>query len=219
MGLGARALICCGVLMLCSVLIVAQSGRRLPKTSPAPPPEATEQEEEKPKPSKPPEPTITLIVGVDELTISQIPPHFFSTVLGACENRLRDSGAVRVEGTSRSFNRGDAVKRAKAEKEAYVVLLELQSESFGRRQPYGNVNIDDLYVGYTVFAPVTAKNVTAGRTYPQTHRRVGVLGRPRTGTGVMYAEYLVKEAAREAAERILAAFHIKLDKERIPATD
>lgn len=188
--------------------VTAQSGRRLPKTAPTPAPKPTPEAETVKKPASSKEPELSLIVGIDDHNTFHIPMYYTSAVLDGCAATLRNSGVVRLEGANRNFNRGEAVNRAKAEKETYVVLLELQLDSFGRRQGLGNVNVDDLYISYWVFTPGTAKVKTSGRTYPQTHRRVGI-GIPGGGRGAVYAEYLLKEASREAAERILDAFHLK----------
>ncbi len=202
-----------GILSL--VLLVAfaagvnpQSGRRLPKTAPTPAPEPTPEAEPVKKPASSREPELSLIVGIDDHNTFHIPMYYTSSVFDGCTAALRDSGAVRLESANRNFNRGEAVHRAKAEKETYVVLLELELDTFGRRGGLGNVNVDDLYISYSVFTPGTAKIKTSGRTYPQTHRRVGI-GVPGGGRGAIYAEYLLKQASREAAERILDAFHIK----------
>lgn len=184
----------------------SQSGRRLPKSAPTPAPEPSPEIEPVKKPDRSKEPSLKLIVGIDDHSMYAMPIYYNSAVLEACINRLRDSEAVRIDGTERNMNRGSAVNKAKAEKEIFVVYLELGVDSLARRSPAGIVEVDDLYVGFTVFSPTTAKIAASGRTYPQAHRRVGI-GVPSRGP--LFGEYLLKEAAREAAERIMAAFHIK----------
>lgn len=198
------------VLLLLSLVAGAtsQSGRRLPKSAPTPAPEPSQEIEPVKKPDRSTEPSLKLIVGIDDHNMYAMPVYYNSAVLEACVNRLRDSRTVRIDGTERNLNRGGAVNKAKAEKETYVVYLELGVDSLARRSPAGIVEVDDLYVGFTVFSPTTAKIASSGRTYPQAHRRVGI-GVPGRGRGPLYGEYLMKEAAREAAERIMAAFHIK----------
>ena len=112
------------------------------------------------------------------------------------------------------MTRGDAVKKAKTGTEGqHVVWLQVGTESFGGSQG-GNVNLRDVFIEYIVFAPTTAKVFASGRTYPGTQRNKSVI--PTTRTGGLYGDYLYNEAAREAAERILDAFHVPTQPSRLP---
>ena len=111
------------------------------------------------------------------------------------------------------MDRVDAVRRAKAEKEDYVVWLQIESDVLdaGKQQKDGP---DELYVRYTIFEPVTGKVRQSGRTHQQIYKtgRGGVSTSTRNSP--VYSEYALKQAAREAAARILEAFDIKLRDER-----
>jgi hypothetical protein len=115
------------------------------------------------------------------------------------------------------MNRGDAIKLAKSEKVAFVALLQLRSEgSMGptmSSNSYGDVSIE-----YVVFSPETAKVVTSGKTYPHAYGKGGVVVGPKTTgrTSQVYADQLLKQAAREAADRILSALHLVLPERTIP---
>src|ERR687892_239449 len=94
----------------------AQSGRRLPKTAPTPEPKPTPEVEPVKKPDRSREPSVKLIVGIDDHSMYAVPLYYNSAVLEACVDRLRDSGGVRIDATDRNLNRGGAVNKAKGEK-------------------------------------------------------------------------------------------------------
>jgi hypothetical protein len=75
-------------------------------------------------------------------------------------------------------------------------------------------NFSDIYIEYVVFIPQTAKVATNGHTYQRSFRSGGVIGLPRTSGAA--SEYALKDAAREAAERILAAIRNHMPGDRIP---
>jgi hypothetical protein len=194
------------LLLICALIVVAQSGRRAPKSAPIPAP--TPESSPTPTAKKSPErPALPLIVGIDARdSFANIPLYFYDTVLQSCAERLRHEPSVAVEVGSRDVNRGDAVKRAKAEKEGYVVLLQLRVDSIGSSS--GNADLSRVYIEYFVFAPMTAKQVISGSAYQQAYRTGGVILGPTSSGGVAYTEYRLKQAARDAAERILHGLHI-----------
>ncbi len=102
----------------------------------------------------------------------------------------------------KDLSRGDAIKKAKAETKSYVVYMTLSYDTAGRRA-------DEVLLEYIVFAPVTAKIVTSGRSY-MTGRRAGpvVVQPPRTRDGVFYPEETLRRMGEEAGERILKAMHL-----------
>ena len=89
------------------------------------------------------------------------------------------------------------MKRAKSLQEGYVVLLQLQGE-----RGSGNQDLSLLYVEYFVFAAGSARPVTSGSAYQHAagYKDI-VVGRTGRGT-IAQIEYRLKQAAREAAERI-----------------
>ena len=210
--------LCTALLVICASAVAAQSGRRARK--PAPEPVATP--EAKPTAEKPAEkekPRLTFIVGVDRYEgFSTIPLNYYDTVTRSCANRLDDATAVKVDIVHGELSRSDAISRAKAEKEGYVVWLQLKAENL-RGDPTTVDNLSQLYIEYWVFAPTTAKRVAFGHTYQQGYRKGGVVvGPPSSGRGsVGYSEYMLKQAARDAAERILGELKIAPGG-RLPAT-
>ncbi len=183
---------------------MAQSGRRVKKTTPAPVP-TPEAASSPAKSAKKPEPAVRFVVGMDRYSLSvDARASYWSGTLASVVDRLNDSAAVEVTQVSKSMTRGEAVSRAKSEKGAYVVWLELRNDSrtASSRTDY------QVYIQYWVFSPTTAKLKTSGNAYPQAYRNRGVIVSPRTSN--IYDDYQLQQAAREAAERILDAFKLHL---------
>lgn len=197
-------------LCLTPTAVIAQSGRRLPNSKPvaAPTPEPTPTpaaEKEKPKPA------YSVLVGIDSDSFLGIPLQYYSVAVEACAARIEASSSVQVAGQQTRVSRSEAIRRAKAEKETYVVWLQLRDDSMGADR--GASSSSEIVLEYLLLAPGTAKQVTAGRTYQSATRRGGVIVNPRTtGRGTIYGEHLIKEAAREAGERILSALTLPTGK-------
>lgn len=207
-----------GMLISLNALVgQAQSGRRLPKTS-APPPEAKPEAKPAEKRETDEKAKVSIILGIDGRQISyNIPLYFYDSVLQSCADKLRDAPSVKLDVTGRNMSRGEAIKLAKSQKVAYVVLLELRPDGMGVG-PMSPDSYTEVLIEYVVFAPENAKVITSGRTYPRAFRKGGVIMGPRTGgrTSPIYAEQLLKQAARDAAERILSALHLIIPGRTIP---
>jgi hypothetical protein len=184
--------------LICLSAAHGQSGRRTPKpkTVVTPAPEA----EPTPAPKKQTsEPTLTFILGIDQNDgFSNVTLNTLSGVRRNLGQRLAESDGIRVEISQRSMSRGDAVKQAKAEKDSYMVWVQVKNDTMRTAQ---NEN-QNAYIEYTVFAPGSGKVETSGSSYPQ-NRSKDILGRRTTDID---GDYFLNRAAREAAERILAKF-------------
>ena len=199
-------------LLSCASTDMAQSGRRVRKSpppaaeaAPEPTPTATPASSEKPKPR------FTFLVGLDRHDgFANIPLYAYDGVLRSLVDRLDDSPVVQVSGTQSDMSRGDAVQKAKAEKEGYVVWLQLRADTMNSNTRNSG-NLDNIIIEYWVFAPTTAKVTTFGRTYTQSQRNRGILS-PRT-SGIYGDRYLI-QAAQEAADRILAHFQVQTPPDR-----
>jgi hypothetical protein len=194
--------VCMTLVAICTLAVFAQSGRRVRKSAamPLPTPEATPL----PTPVEKPKPAFTFIVGLDSFgDFSNVSLNAFSGVLRSCVGRLNDSPSVRAQVATRSLSRGEAIKMAKAEKESYIVFLELRSEGFSGGTDI-NRNSNNVFIQYSVLAPITAKTATQGHTYPDAYRNRGINLPSSTSTG----DYYLNQAARGAAERILKHFHV-----------
>lgn len=201
---GLAVAFCAALLAVCALAVVAQSGRRVRKSTPSvsvPTPEATPTP---PTPAEKPKPAFTFIVAIDKYgDFSRISLNAFSGVLRSCADRLDDSLSVKAEISTHDMSRADAVRQAKTEKEAYVVWLQLRPNTFT-----GQTGIYDdpynVYVEYSVFAPTTAKQATSGNTYPEAYRNKQI----KLPTSTTNGDYYLNQAARGAAERILDHFHL-----------
>ena len=193
------------IIVLCALSVQAQSGRR--RTTPPPAaPVPTPTPEPTPTPRKNDnEDELVFLLGTDRYSSNvNLPFSYYDAVLNGCAERLRAGTSASVDVISKDFSRSDAIKRAKAETKSYVVLMTLSADTAGRRA-------DELLLEYIVFAPVTAKIVTSGRSY-MTGKRAGpvVVQPPRTRDGVYYPEETLRRMGEEAGERILKAMHLNL---------
>lgn len=195
----------------CAAVAVAQSGRRSASKPSTPPPVSTPTES---SPSNPTESTskkaapIQVLVGIeDPSSLAGVPRYFADTALDVCAHRLSEPSGVSVTAGPRTLTRGDAVKAAKVETARYVVWLQVgNSSADASRQASGSP--DNFYVNFILFEPATAKvkqsgQVTAGRKAG----KVGV-GVP-SSRNTVYLEQVIRDEARQAAERILSALGIK----------
>ncbi len=151
-----------------------------------------------------------MLVGIDKHEVfSTIPFYVFDTVLDNCIRRLGEADIVMPTSAGSDMNRAAAIKAAKQETVRYVVLLHLGSEyaDAGKQAKAGQ---DELYVDYMMFEPETAKVKASGRTHQHIYQtgRGGVTLPSKNSP--IYSEYAIKEAAREAADRILGQFDIKV---------
>ena len=203
-------------LALCVVNVAAQSGRhvRKPVTSATPSPEPTPIEKSNPKGKS----NLALVIGIQRDTFSNAALYYDGVVLRGCADRLRDSSAT-VDVSQKDINRAEAIKLAKASKDAFVVLLKIGPSSIELdRGTYGNPNLSDLYIEYVVFAPTTAKVAASGRSYQRALAKGPVVVGPTTSgrNNSIYTEQLLRQAAQDAAERILHSLHISLPGTTIP---
>jgi hypothetical protein len=200
------------IIFACASATLAQSGRRSSTTTTTAPsvsgPKTVEKKPEKPS-------RLQLLVGIDNRDPrSNIPSYVSDTVIDNCVRRLGDASDVIVTSAGPGMNRSDAIKRAKEETIRYVVWLQIGSElADSGKQPSKN-SVDELYVSYTILEPKTAKLKQTGRSHHQIYQtgRGGVSAPNKNSP--LYSEYALKQAAQETAERVLAAFDIKLRDER-----
>jgi hypothetical protein len=204
----------------------SQSGRRKtdpsrqsPVPQPTPTPEEQGESESQPRSTRSNDKLIvaTFVVCEDEnvsldFTLSSnrdfISAEFFQ--------RLKRSSLVSVERGGKA-TRGGARDRAKKEHEAHVVLLQLEEDrmaprSRDRRQT-GGADPAAIAIRLYVYSPVTGDlkftDVVTQRPYRPTTSIGGVrvpipVGRPERYPG----EQQLAQAARDAADRLLAKFNI-----------
>ncbi|HKS28263.1 MAG TPA: hypothetical protein VJS44_10605 [Pyrinomonadaceae bacterium] len=208
-----------GLLVVASLLLLlaadgiqAQSGRRAPKpvspSVPAPTPQ--------PEPAKtkaPTEPQISLLILSDisqNINFAIASPERITRWVG---KRLRDASALSVnEGDSSS--RKDAINRAKALKEGFVVFLQIDQMGYYTTTPgSARPSYDDMRINYYLYAPVTGKAQSSGVVYMKDSRGIiGGIGRgqglPVCYPGISRDDYILIQASLEVASRIMNALNV-----------
>ena len=206
-----QTLLLIAVLLACTAVAHAQSGRRSTDGTTTTAPSVSGPKTVEKKPDKPPK--LQLLVGIDNRDPrANIPYYVTDTVIDNCVRRLGDAADVIVTSAGHGMSRSDAIKRAKEETVRYVVWLQIGSElADSGKQPSKN-SVDELYVSYSILEPGTAKFKQTGRSHHQIYQsgRGGVSSPTSSRNNPTYSEYALKQAARETAERVLDAFAIKL---------
>jgi len=207
------------LLLILTVLLTlgvahAQSGRRSSSaTTTTPPTTATAPTGAKAAEKKATaEPRLQLLVGINRAdAFTTTPFYVYDTVLADCMKRLTEAEIVFVNSGGNSMNRSAAVKAAREETTRWVVSLELRS-FFAEAGRQIKPDQDELYIDYTVIEPVTGKIKRSGRTQRHIYQQAGRGGNslPTMKNGPNYSEYSIKQAALEAADKILAGFDIKV---------
>jgi hypothetical protein len=179
---------------LMAVIASGQSGRKLPTWSdPKPSPSPTPSDDQKQAKDK--NPLTTLIVTQYVMMVGS--SYYTNVAIETCLARLKASAAATIN-HERDMTRKDATERAKKETAAYVVWLEMDTDSMNTGMGGGNPY--RLFLTYAVFTPGTAKIKTQGRIYQSNvGSSSGPMGAP-TGGGPDYRLALV---GPEAADRIL----------------
>jgi hypothetical protein len=192
------------IALIVSATTAAQSGRRSVK-----PAEKT---------VSPPQKRVSLLVSIEDRDqFSNIPYYLADTTLDACIDRLRDASEISVSSSTRGMSRADANRRARTEKQIYVVWLQIVSGLPDSAKP-SKKGPEELYVRYTIFEPATARVIAEGRTQKSIYRMSGggVSSQTPSRDSPIYSEYALKRAAREAGELVMRAFEIKPPEERVP---
>ena len=191
------------MVLFCVFNANAQSGRRSPKSA-----EKSEKTTSQRK--------VSLLVSIEDRNqFSNMPYYLADGALDSCIDRLRDAAEISVSSSAKGMNRADAAHRAKAEKEMYVVWLQIVSDlPENAKQP--KKGPDELYLRYTIFEPATARVKAEGRTHQPIYRMSGGgMSAPTSSrNNPIYSEYALKQAAREAAELVMRAFEITPPEER-----
>ena len=200
------------VIALCAWTIQAQSGRKHVKPAPAaaiptPTPQPTPAPKKVDKESE-----LMFFIGADRNdSYAMLSYAYYDWVVRGCADRLRAGSSAGVDITDKSFSRGEAIKKAKAETRSYTVLLNLKFNNMAREY-------EELILEFIVFAPGTAKIVTQGHSYPNANRSGPVIVGPSSrGPGSeLYRERLLRQAGEDAANRILKALHLDVTIPRQP---
>jgi hypothetical protein len=190
----------------------AQSGRKGQK-SPVPAESAPQGESESgPKHDAPkkPDALVSFVVMLGDEGILMIEPMARDDVAKNFLRRLGSSQAVSVTNAG-AGHRSDARKRAKDEATAYVVLFQLEEENYAAST--GRVDSRTLVIKTFVYAPKTGDLKYTDTVYQRPYRstaRVGGIPLPVPTRGIERypSQRELEQAARDAADRLLARFQI-----------
>ena len=190
----------------CCLSANAQSGRRQVKPPPsAPVPTPTPEPTPTPAPKRAENEFNFFVAAGDRGSFRYAPFTFSDAARDGCAERLKQKTALAVDVSPRELTRNDAIKKAKAGKTTYVVLVTLIEDTMSASSS-GDI---ELEIDYVVFAPETAKVVASGRTYESSVRKGPVsVGRPRGSNLPAYRESLVRRAGEDAGERIAKSLHL-----------
>jgi len=199
------------LLLASSGVLFAQSGRKStggsPSTTTTTTPSVAGPKTTEKKPAA--QPKLQLLVGIDRSGVfSNVPYYIYDTVLENVIRRISEANIV-LANAGGAMNRSEAVKAAKQEKVRWVVLLEIRSVYADSGRQVKN-NQDELAVDFTTIEPETGKIKRSGQTHQHIYQNGrGGISLP-SKNGAVYSEYSIKQAALEAADRILAGFDISV---------
>lgn len=200
------------LLLVASGSALAQSGRRNQKEPPSPSPTPSPAPQPVAQPKATPQPRISVLVAADISQSLYLSIPFPEKVQMWVTQRLRDSAALEVaEGGN--LNRAEAVKRAKASKETFVVFVKVdQMNNSASAARAGRANMDDISISFTIFAPTTGKSQFSGTVYLSERGGLARVGRIRKAPlcypGVRGDELLLLEASLEVASRVMGSFSV-----------
>ncbi|HEV7743811.1 MAG TPA: hypothetical protein VGO56_02340 [Pyrinomonadaceae bacterium] len=194
------------IFALCPVTIAtAQSGRRATKSpaTPATPPPLPDPTPVAPVTQEKPKPTLQLVVGIEKYDgFSNVSMNTYEGVLRSCAQQLDEPPSVSVERLEHPMSRTEVTKRAREEKVAYVVWLRLREDGMSAN---GTGTPNNAYIEYMVFAPITAKVIASGATYPKNRRINQGSGLPSPNGDPNF-----NDAARATANKILSALQLHI---------
>lgn len=198
----------------------AQSGRHGPKpaATPTPSPEATPQGESESVPRgrapKPADVVVSFVVMDYEDAFAGVDFRAREDVMDSFMHRLGQARAVAASYQGHG-NRKEARDRAKAERDAYVILFEIDEDTMAGGPRMGQSDMRTLVVKTYVYAPKTGDlkftDTVYQRPYHETARIGGIPVPVPTRRIEQYPSQLqLEQAARDAADRLMQRFGVIL---------
>lgn len=200
----------------------AQSGRRTPggakKTETVPAaPEQQGESESKPrtKSDQKNAPLVTFIIFESDDAFPDVDLFSRDLVNDSFMQRFREASSVAATHGGKA-SRKTARDRAKNEKEAYVVLVQLEEMSaISGQQTIGRPDPRTLVIKTYVYVPGTGDLKFADRVEQRPYRPTATIGGVRVPTGRSRMErfpgqYQLEQAAHDAADRIMSKFNVLL---------
>lgn len=202
----------------CAQAAWAQSGRKGQKASTPPPAEAepTPQGESESGPkrsstAKPDALVSFVVMRGDDSGLVIFDPLARDGVMQNFMRRLGQSSAVEVSDGGKG-RRQDARERAKSERTAYVVLFEMEEENYAGGG-VGRADSRSIVLKTYVYTPKAADLKYTDTIYQRPYRQTARIGGvrvpvPTSGIERYPSQHELEQAARDAADRLLARFHI-----------
>lgn len=224
------ALAALAALSLCAFALTTDTraqSRRAPRPAatptpePTPTPEAQGESESESKPrgttsTKEPGVVVSFLILDNDNPLMSLDYMARDDIWKEFLERLSKSHAVSFTQGGRA-TRGEALKRAKIEREAYVVLFEMQEErDMGGDAGVGRVDSRNLLLKTYVYAPQTGNLKYADTIYQRPYRDTATVGGVRipVPSGRRIERYpsqrQLEQAAREAADRLMSHFNVIL---------
>ena len=197
--LAGRFLACALCVLSVTMMSGAQSGRRQPKASNAPPiqspaePEAPGQL----RTDKPVKPEFKLLLARATVNLN-ISDMYARAVMDACMDRLKRAPTIELISAPSPMNRKEAGERAKSDPKTYVALVDFSVDTMGGADIM-TTSPDQVVVEFVVFTPGTGKAASTGRVYQRYRNTLPVPG------GQSGAWRSLEDAGVETADRILGA--------------
>ena len=209
-------------LALCAhVAARAQSGRHGPKpaATPTPSPEATPQGESESVPRgrapKPADVVASFVVMDYEDAFVGVDFRAREDVMDSFMHRLGQARAVAASYQGHG-NRKEARDRAKAERDAYVVLFEINEDTMAGGAPgIGQADTRRLVIKTYVYAPKTGDLKFTDTVYQRPYRETARIGGipipvPTRRIEQYPSQLQLEQAARDAADRLMQRFGVTL---------
>lgn len=206
-------LACVLFLMSVSGTTQAQSGRRSPKNPspvPTPAPASPASSETKPKTADAKTALYTFLVYEESNTGVNIPLNADIAAFRGFSERLREASDLSVKQGGRG-DRGRARDAAKKETTTYVVLVHVDADGFNTGRT-AQTDPSNVVVRYFVYAPETGTLKHQGSVYMRSNNqgRVGIGGIRLPGRGPFAYENMLEQAGRDAADRLMRNFSLRL---------
>lgn len=184
-----------------------QSGRKISQPAVSSPPAPTQVSTPKPKGPVKPEFILKVIADIPQTLYQDFPkPEWMQpwTI-----ERLKDSALLETH-SGGVANRRDAIQSAKSETEAYVVLLQLDDDTFSKNVGTKRPAAGEVWITVTVFAPQTGKMKYSRRIVlnqdmkSNSPIRIAKSCHP----GIFGNDLLLLQASIEAAEFVMNSFGV-----------
>lgn len=204
----------------------SQSGRRQTKPAspvPTPAPEAQEESESESRPKRSlPEAHFIFSVSQSDNAFPYVDLSVQEHVLNEFVARLRRARDASVSSGDRKLTRKEAHDLAKAEQDAFIILLELEEDSFGmtgggRASPAGRGDPRLLAIKTYIYEPRTGALKFTDHTSQRPYRESATIGGVRLPMPTSRSrierfpgELTLEQAAHDAADRVMRRFNIPL---------